>query len=170
MRIQHGILFAAFTVLGSTMSLAAHAAAVYLALPGINGEANPPGLSNVIELELLVAIGPTSVEIVKRTDVSSPALGLATVLGTLFATADAYYFDNGSSSGTLLSTDHYTNVVLTSNTLAGNDLQGFPIETVDFSYQSVTTTTAPVPTAGWLFTSALALLGSACRALRRPAV
>ena len=111
----------------------AHAATVFLDIPGITGESSVPGHPAAIEVQSITFFS-NGFSIVKPVDKASPQIFAAVSLGTAFMNASALFY-NATPAGPPDATYFFQQVITTSVHL---DTGIIPTETVSFVF-------APVP-------------------------
>jgi hypothetical protein len=134
----------------------------YLTVPGIVGEAGPPGPAGSIEL-LSVSWVPGTLTVVKLTDASSPSLFLAAAQGIPFAGVQLDRFDTDVSPTQPVQSLVFLDVLVSSFTSLGGEV---PAEQVTFAFAQGPVVPEPA-TAGFLALGVLALGARARRSGRR---
>lgn len=134
----------------------------YLTLPGITGEAGPPGPAGSIQL-LSFSLGSSSFSFTKEVDSASPALFLAAVLGTSFATAQVDRVDTTVLPNVPIAMFVFGDVLISSIAPGGGG-GSIPLEAVTLAFANGPY--VPEPTAALLVALGCVALGAGAR-LRR---
>ena len=153
MELRTQMLTNVLVLVALALPLQAGANAVFLDIPGIAGEASPPGFANIIGLDSASFNTPT-LDVVKFVDKSSPGLALALIAGKVFPQIKLYDFNTLLAvPTTLIDTVTFSTVIVASETSLGG-LQ--PKEEIKFNFATFTTTTpVPLPTSFGLLLSGL---------------
>lgn len=130
----------------------------YLALPGISGEAGPPGPAGSIQI-LSWSLESNSFSFTKEADAASPALFLAAVLGTSFATAQVDRVDTDVLPSVPIAIFVFGDVLISSIAPASGG-GSIPLEAVTLAFANVN---VPEPTAALLVSLGCVALGAGAR-------